>query len=158
MCNYTRIKFGSHCLMMTHSSSFRQYINAGINTVVPAIPIVSAFRPFWLWSLSGFPVVPAVLSFRSSDTKEILKGKAPWTLNIRHLLHPPPFSLYTTFTYTVLSDRLVGGSRVGSFGAPAILYHLLKGHHHAKQKRFNELTNFYDFNWSSYLMRIFLLC
>jgi hypothetical protein len=45
MVNCSRNEFGSH-RPSAQGSSFRQYIGAGINPVVPAFPIVPAFRSF----------------------------------------------------------------------------------------------------------------
>jgi hypothetical protein len=54
MVNCSRNEFGPHRLM-AQGSSFRQYIGAWINPVVPALPIVPAFRLFLLSCHSSFP-------------------------------------------------------------------------------------------------------
>jgi hypothetical protein len=62
-------------------SSFRHYIGAEINPVVPVFPKVPAFQLLWLSSHSSFPVVPAVLSlWLSSGRSELEFLKSLWGL------------------------------------------------------------------------------
>ncbi len=65
MYNYSRSELCPHRLM-TQGSSCRQYVDAGIN------PIIPAFRSLWLSGRSSCPVNLTVLrSFRSPSTKRI---------------------------------------------------------------------------------------